>query len=79
MTTYADVAQLVEHWLPKPGVAGSSPVVRFGVDRPDHRQMQTFRHLLDSHEEEAARMLDSYLARSSALLTNAATSLSDGA
>jgi hypothetical protein len=25
----ADVAQLVEHWLPKPGVAGSSPVVRF--------------------------------------------------
>ena len=25
----ADVAQLVEHWLPKPRVAGSSPVVRF--------------------------------------------------
>ena len=25
---FADVAQLVEHWLPKPGVAGSSPVVR---------------------------------------------------
>jgi hypothetical protein len=24
----ADVAQLVEHWLPKPRVAGSSPVVR---------------------------------------------------
>ena len=26
----ADVAQLVEHWLPKPGVEGSSPFVRFG-------------------------------------------------
>src|SRR5437764_1076630 len=26
--TYADVAQSVEHWLPKPGVAGSNPVVR---------------------------------------------------
>src|SRR5438876_6814878 len=25
----ADVAQLVEHWLPKPRVAGSNPVVRF--------------------------------------------------
>ncbi len=25
----ADVAQLVEHWLPKPGVVGSSPIVRF--------------------------------------------------
>src|SRR5579884_380889 len=27
----ADVAQLVEHWLPKPRVAGSSPVVRFAA------------------------------------------------
>jgi hypothetical protein len=26
--SFADVAQLVEHWLPKPGVAGSNPVVR---------------------------------------------------
>jgi hypothetical protein len=26
---YADVAQLVERWLPKPKVAGSRPVVRF--------------------------------------------------
>jgi hypothetical protein len=25
----ADVAQLVEHWLPKPRVVGSSPIVRF--------------------------------------------------
>ena len=25
---FADVAQLVEHWLPKPGVVGSSPIVR---------------------------------------------------
>ena len=25
---YAAVAQLVEHWLPKPRVAGSSPVCR---------------------------------------------------
>ena len=25
----ADVAQLVERWLPKPKVAGSRPVVRF--------------------------------------------------
>ena len=24
----ADLAQLVEHWLPKPRVAGSSPVIR---------------------------------------------------
>ena len=31
--THADVAQLVEHWLPKPGVAGSSPVVRFSIER----------------------------------------------
>src|SRR5947207_3642143 len=28
---FADVAQLVEHWLPKPGVVGSSPIVRFGL------------------------------------------------
>ena len=28
MPLHADVAQLVEHWLPKPGVAGSNPVVR---------------------------------------------------
>ena len=27
--TRADVAQLAEHWLPKPRVAGSIPVVRF--------------------------------------------------
>ena len=25
---YAEIAQLVEHWLPKPRVAGSSPVFR---------------------------------------------------
>lgn len=24
----ANVAQLVEHWLPKPAVAGSNPVIR---------------------------------------------------
>ena len=28
-TAHADVAQLVERWLPKPKVAGSRPVVRF--------------------------------------------------
>ena len=28
----ADVAQLVEHWLPKPGVAGSNPVVRLSQE-----------------------------------------------
>ncbi len=28
---YADVAQLVERWLPKPKVAGSRPVVRSSV------------------------------------------------
>ena len=41
----ADVAQLVEHWLPKPRVAGSSPVVRFprkparvaGIPPPHYR------------------------------------------
>src|SRR5581483_10817434 len=27
----AGVAQLVEHWLPKPRVAGSSPVSRFAI------------------------------------------------
>ena len=27
-STPADLAQLVEHWLPKPRVAGSSPVFR---------------------------------------------------
>ena len=26
----AEIAQLVEHWLPKPRVAGSSPVYRSG-------------------------------------------------
>ena len=26
--TFAVIAQLVEHWLPKPRVAGSSPVYR---------------------------------------------------
>ena len=30
---YADVAQLVERWLPKPKVAGSRPVVRFPSNR----------------------------------------------
>ena len=30
----ADVAQLVEHWLPKPGVVGSSPIVRFSGAPP---------------------------------------------
>ncbi len=29
ISEHADVAQLVEHWLPKPGVVGSSPIVRF--------------------------------------------------
>src|SRR5207302_6751726 len=34
----AGVAQLVEHWLPKPGVAGSSPVSRSSiVDRNPRR------------------------------------------
>src|SRR5919106_5377332 len=28
---FADVAQLVERWLPKPKVAGSRPVVRFSA------------------------------------------------
>lgn len=28
MKNYADIAQLVERWLPKPKVAGSNPVVR---------------------------------------------------
>jgi hypothetical protein len=27
---------LVEHWLPKPGVAGSSPVVRFFSQKPEN-------------------------------------------
>jgi hypothetical protein len=31
---YADVAQLVERWLPKPKVAGSRPVVRFSLTKP---------------------------------------------
>ena len=31
---HADVAQLVERWLPKPKVAGSRPVVRFSTLRP---------------------------------------------
>ena len=30
---YADVAQLVERWLPKPKVAGSRPVVRSSIGR----------------------------------------------
>jgi hypothetical protein len=31
---YADVAQLVERWLPKPKVAGSRPVVRSSDLKP---------------------------------------------
>jgi hypothetical protein len=31
---HADVAQLVEHQLPKLRVAGSIPVVRFGATKP---------------------------------------------
>jgi hypothetical protein len=27
---------LVEHWLPKPGVAGSNPVVRFDAGADEH-------------------------------------------
>ena len=94
----ADVAQLVEHWLPKPGVAGSSPVVRFGLTWPESRdkagtpRLSAVGSVLRSRPLKSAnrwralarnwragrRMLDSYLARSSASLTNAATSASDG-
>src|SRR5262249_47675924 len=38
----ADVAQSVEHWLPKPGVAGSSPVVRFNGSAPIRFERRTF-------------------------------------
>src|SRR5215208_1683521 len=34
---HADVAQLVERWLPKPKVAGSRPVVRFSLKRARQR------------------------------------------
>src|SRR5204863_9105034 len=41
----ADVAQSVEHWLPKPGVAGSSPVVRSGSSKPKPALLCGFRRL----------------------------------
>ena len=39
---FADVAQLVERWLPKPKVAGSRPVVR-SLAGPSHRRRSTHR------------------------------------
>ena len=37
LQTQAELAQLVEHWLPKPRVAGSSPVFR-SKNPPRHTQ-----------------------------------------
>lgn len=34
---FRGVAQLVEHWSPKPGVAGSSPVSPANVKSPGRR------------------------------------------
>ena len=50
---FADVAQLVEHWLPKPGVAGSTPVVRFSVAEPKPSQMRGFLAFWGSHSSSA--------------------------
>lgn len=36
---YADVAQLVEHRLPKPVAAGSSPVVRLELNGNANRRL----------------------------------------
>ena len=41
----ADVAQLVEHQLPKLRVAGSIPVVRFPWDKPKPALLGGFRRL----------------------------------
>ena len=37
---YAVVAQLVEHWLPKPRAAGSSPVYRSKFQSTDYKQIK---------------------------------------
>jgi hypothetical protein len=47
----ADVAQSVEHWLPKPGVVGSSPIVRSRVG-PGNRAFLR----LDEMPEQPARL-----------------------
>ena len=39
---HADVAQLVERWLPKPKVAGSKPVVRFQARIGPGRRLASF-------------------------------------
>jgi hypothetical protein len=44
-TRFADVAQLVEHQLPKLRVAGSIPVVRFGTNKPKPAPQGGFRLL----------------------------------
>src|SRR5579859_391985 len=43
----AGVAQLVEHWLPKPRVAGSSPVSRFVVAEPKTPRLPGVFYALD--------------------------------
>ena len=45
----ADVAQLVEHWLPKPGVVGSSPIVRFTTHKPKPAWLSGFPELSGLH------------------------------
>ena len=40
----ADMAQLVEHWLPKPRVAGSSPVIRSFFISPEKVTRNFFIH-----------------------------------
>ena len=38
---FATIAQLVEHWLPKPRVAGSSPVYRSKTKRLEYQWFNT--------------------------------------
>ena len=40
------LAQLVEHWSPKPGVGGSSPSIRANI-----KQMKFIQYIKDSFEE----------------------------
>jgi hypothetical protein len=64
----ADVAQLVEHWLPKPRVAGSSPVVRFfffASSAPAHAHE---RRLRSTPVDAAASLADPAIAVHEALL-----------
>jgi 1,4-dihydroxy-2-naphthoyl-CoA hydrolase len=56
----ADVAQLVEHWLPKPRVAGSIPVVRSSKETPGACSVDTMDITLAQLKEAGDRFLPGF-------------------